>query len=376
MDSTTFRDLEWLAAPGPRRIAARTAGICGAALAAQLPAILLVGWPMIPGDIARMVGNLVVDYGCVALVVALTLHAVERAGRWPARWRHTLLVAGLVAAVATQLKPGTAVEFVDPGFAARIQATGLNPEQHAVGLSQLWFSVILASVSAIYLLQRQGSIEAEQGRERLEAQWQLARRRMRILRDATGAARLDPQVLFDCLGHARSEYLRDAPGADALLDRLIDFLRSTLSATRAGPHTLGLELALAVRFAAIVSRAAGMPIADAVPPALHRTAVSPGLLLPLVQHWLTACGPAATAGQPLTIGAELLGVDRRVLCLHLAGPVVATETLLTETRVRLADLYGGQASVRSAVREPTGEADALPHLEIRIRLPLETAHDP
>ena len=193
------------AAPPPspawRSIAARTAGICGAAQAAQLPAVLLVGWPMAPTDFARIVGNFTVDYGCVALLVALTLHAVERAAPWPARWRHALLVVGLAAAAATQLKPGTAQHFNDPGFGQRVQATGLNTDEHVLRLSQLWFSVILVSVSAVYLTHRQGSIEAEQRRRRLEAQWRQARRRA----DEPSAHLLAPAIAG--AGGARRQHL-------------------------------------------------------------------------------------------------------------------------------------------------------------------------
>ena len=366
------------AAPPPspawRSIVARTAGICGAAQAAQLPAVLLVGWPMAPTDFARIVGNFTVDYGCVALLVALTLHAVERAAPWPARWRHALLVVGLAAAAATQLKPGTSQQFNDPGFGERMQATGLNTDEHVLRLSQLWFSVILVSVSAVYLTHRQGSIEAEQRRRRLEAQWRQARRRVRIMRDAAGAARLDPQVLFDCLGLARSEYLRDPAAADALLDRLIDFLRGTLSATRSGPHTLDLEAGLARRFAAIVAPTAGVHLVDAVPPALRRLEVSPGLLLPLVQQWLAGCATAAAAaavaGRPLRIDASVEGAEAQLLCLRLSGPVVALDAMLAESRTRLADLYGSHASVHAAVDGGAG----APCLNIRFELPLEHAH--
>jgi hypothetical protein len=358
------------AAPGWRRVAARTAGICGAALAAQLPAILLIGWPMAPADFARIVGNQVLDYGCVALVVALTLQAVERAAHRPARWRHALLAAGLAAASATQLKPGTSIEFNDPALEVRLQAAGLNTDVYALRLHQLWFSFILASVSAIYLMQRQGSIEAEQRLHKLDTQWQQARRRVRIMRDAAGAARLDPQVLFDCLGLARSEYLRDPPSADALLDRLIGFLRGTLSGTRSGPHTLGLEVDLALRFAAMVARPGGVQVVDAVPPGLRRLDVCPGLLLPLVQQWLAAGAPGAVAAnRSLHIGASVEGADRQLLCVHLSGPVVARDSLLAESRTRLADLYGSRATVRATVG-----GTAAPQLDIHFQLPLETGH--
>jgi hypothetical protein len=359
------------ARPGWRRLAGRTAGICGAALAAQLPAEMLFGWPMAPTDVAVLTGNQLVDFGCVGLVVALTLHAVERAADWPRRWRYALLVAGLVTAVCTQLKPGTAREFNRPDSDQRLEQAGIPAGNDGVRLHQIWFSAILASVSALYLLQRRESIDAERRRRLLEARWQQARRRVRILRDVAGAARLDPRVLFDCLGLARSEYLRGAPGADALLDRLIDFLRGTLSSTRSGPHTLGLELELALRFAAILPQSGCVQIVDVVPAALRQLDVGRGLLLPVVQQWLAQCEPAGASRQspPLTIGASIEGAAARMFCFHLSGPAVEPDALLAESRLRLTDLYGSQASVRAAVRR-TG----VPLLDIRFELPLEPDH--
>jgi hypothetical protein len=373
MDSRLWPDAAELPAPpGWRRMAARTAGICGAALAAQLPAALLVGWPMVPADMAVLVGNELVDFGCVGLVVALTLHAVERAAHWPAGWRRVLLVAGLAAAVSTQFKPGTAIEFNRPEGNQRLQLSGLNTDAHGLSLHQLWFSAILAGVSAVYLMQRQGSIEAEKRRELLQAQWQLARRRVRIMRDAAGAARLDPQLLFDVLGLARAEYLRDAPSADALLDRLIDFLRGSLSGTRSAPHTLGQEVSQAMRFASIVGRADCVQLVDEVPPALRSLDMSPGLLLPLLQHWLAASTRAsASAAHRLCISASVQGTDPRLLCLHLRGPAVPQGLLLSESRARLADLYGHRAGLRVAVN---GSANGTPQLDLHFALPLETDH--
>jgi len=358
-------------APAWRRIALRTVGICGAAEATLVPQLLLVGWPMAPADVASLIGNQVLDFTCVGLIISLTLHAVERLGHWPKGWRYALLAVGLAAAVVMQLNWGAPNFFHSPGMHERVERAGIAVDPEAIRLHLTWFTVILASVSALYLLQRRESIEAERRRALLEAQWQQARRRVRILRDAAGAARLEPQVLFDCMGLARREYLRDAPNADALLDRLIDFLRGSLSATRSGPHTLGLEVDQAQRFAAIPAQAGGVQLVDAVPPALRQLDVCPGLLLPLVQQWLTTCG-ASSAGagsQPLYIDASIEGVTQRVLCLHLNGPAVEPEALLAESRTRLIDLYGSQATAR-AVLSRTG----TPLLDIRFELPLEPSH--
>jgi len=360
-----------LPAPAWSSVAWRTAGICGAAVAALLPPILLVGWPMEPGDIASLAGNQVVDFLCVGLVISLTLHAVERLADRPARWRRALLAAGLCAAVATQLIWNGFGLFVNPGMHERLERAGIADEPEAIRLHLTWFTVVLTSVSALYLLQRRESLDAEQRRGLLEAQWQQARRRVRILRDAAGAARLNPQVLFDCMGLARREYLRDAPSADALLDRLIDFLRASLAATHSGPQTLGMEVDQAMRFAAILTQACGVALVDAVPPALRRLDVGPGLVLPLVQQWLATCGTSLEAAgrPPLRIGASIEAGTQRVLLLHLTGPGVAPEALLAESRVRLNDLFGSQATLRAAL----SSADS-PVLDIRFELPLELSH--
>jgi len=358
-------------APGWRRIAWRTAGICGAAEATLLPPILLVGWPMAPADVASLIGSQVLDFIFVGLIISLTLHAVERLGHWSRGWRHLLLAAGLATAVVFQLTAGAFNFLRGPGMHERLERAGIADDPEAVRLHLTWFTVILASVSALYLLQRRDSIEAEERRMLIEAQWQQARRRVRILRDAAGAARLDPQVLFDCMGLARREYLRDAPSGDALLDRLIDFLRGSLSASRSGPRTLGSEVDQALRFAAILAQAGGVQLVDAVPSTLRQLDVCPGLLLPLVQQWLATCGASSPGAgrRPLHMDASIEGVSQCVLCLHLNGPAVDPEALLAESRIRLIDLYGGQATAHAVLgRAPT------PFLDIRFELPLELAH--
>ncbi len=359
-------------APAWRRIAWRSAGICGAAVATLLPPILLVGWPMAPADVASLAGNQVLDFTGVGLVVSLTLQAMERLGHWPREGRRALLILGIAAAACMPLIGGAFGVFSSAGMHERLEHAGIADDPQAVHLHLAWFTAILASVSSLYLLQRRESAEAEQRHVMLEAQWQQARRRVRILRDTVGAARLDPQVLFDCMGLARREYLRDAPSGDALLDRLIDFLRGSLSTTRSGPHTLGHEVDQALQFAAILAPAGGASVVDAVPPALRQLEICPSLLLPLVQQWLTACEALSAAGAAtpaLSIAASLEGVAPAVLRLHLNGPAVEPEALLAESRNRLTDLYGKQASVR-AVPARSG----APLLEIRFELPLEPPH--
>jgi hypothetical protein len=357
--------------PAWRRVACRTASICGAAEAALVPPILLVGWPMAPADVAALIGNQVLDFAFIGLIISMTLHAVERLGHWSRRRRHALLAVGLSAAVVMQLTWGSPHFFERAGMHERMERAGIADDPETIRLHLTWFTAILAGVSALYLLQRRESIEADQRRILLEAQWQQARRRVRILRDAAGAARLDPQILFDCMGLARREYLCDAPSADALLCRLIDFLRGSLSATHSGAHTLGLEVDQALRFAAIPAQAGGVQVVDAVPPGLRELEVCPGLLLPLVQLWLATCGasPTGSDSRPLHIEASIDDVTRGMLCLRLNGPAAEPDALLAESRHRLIDLYGTRATAH-AVLSRTG----TPCLDIRFELPLEPVH--
>ena len=367
--------VEPAAVPGPaawRRIAWRSAGICGAAVAALLPPIMLVGWPLAPPDVAALLGNQVLDFIAVGLIVSLTLQAVESVAHWPRGGRHALLALGIVVATCVPLTTGGFRVFDHAGMHERLERAGIADDPQAVRLHLIWFSAILASVSSLYLLQRRESVEAEQRLVLLEAQWQQASRRVRVLRDTVGAARLDPQVLFNCMGLARREYLRDAPSADALLDRLIDFLRGSVSATRSARHTLGHEVDQARHFAAILALAGGVRVVDAVPPALRPLEICPSLLLPLVQQWLTACEelPAAGAANPaLRIDASIEDVAPAVLRITLDGPFVELDALLAESRDRLNDLHGRQASVRAELVRL-----GAPSLRIRFELPLESSH--
>jgi hypothetical protein len=92
----------------------------------------------------------------------------------------------------------------------------------------------LAAVSALSTTERLASARAAAE----AAQRQAAEHQLRLLQ-----SQLEPHMLFNTLANLRVLIALDPPRAQAMLDRLIAFLRSTLQASRAGTHTLADEFA-------------------------------------------------------------------------------------------------------------------------------------
>ena len=96
------------------------------------------------------------------------------------------------------------------------------------------FSIVSGAVVSFYFYATgkahylHGALEASQ-RQATEAQLQLLQ------------SQLDPHMLFNTLANLRALIATDPPRATQMLDRLNDYLRSTLTASRATEHALSAE---------------------------------------------------------------------------------------------------------------------------------------
>ena len=165
-DRTTALRAAW------RRVAWRTLGIAAAGMAAQLPAILLIAWPLAPFDALPMVIEMTGNTVTVGLGVALVLELYEqRSTRWPPKLIRLSVLAGALAVVAL------AAAAAHASIAVRLELTATPL---ALRLHLLWINVFLATLSVMYLAQRRESIEAEARRLQHERQWTIAKRRLEI----------------------------------------------------------------------------------------------------------------------------------------------------------------------------------------------------
>jgi sensor histidine kinase YesM len=135
----------------------------------------------------------------------------------------------------------------------------------------------LAALFALSTMERLASARAQAAAAEREA----AEHQLRLLQ-----SQLEPHMLFNTLANLRVLIALDPPRAQAMLDRLIAFLRSTLAASRAGTHTLADEFARIDDYLGLmaVRMGARLQCTLELPPALAPQPVPALLLQPLVEN--------------------------------------------------------------------------------------------
>jgi sensor histidine kinase YesM len=168
-------------------------------------------------------------------------------------------------------------------------------------------------------------------------------------------SQLEPHMLFNTLANLRVLIGLDPPAAQAMLDRLIAFLRTTLAASQVREHTLEREFAWLSDYLALMAVRMGprLSVQLDLPPALAGRPVPPLVLQPLVENAIRhGLEPQAAQGR-LEVRARL---DRGTLVLTVrdtgrglpAGADSSGGFGLTQVRARLAALYGDRAGLALA----------------------------
>ncbi|MBL8347461.1 MAG: histidine kinase [Rubrivivax sp.] len=212
---------------------------------------------------------------------------------------------------------------------------------------------LLVSVAAIgYFIQR-GKNEA------MARQAQQARLDLLV-------SQLEPHMLFNTLANLRVLIARDPGLAQAMLDRLVGYLRTTLIASRATVHPLAAEFARSADYLALMGMRMGprLQVQVDLPEALRDCAVPTLLLQPLVENAIahglepsvrggrieiTAVSPPNRAEIELRVRDTGVGLpDGQLPQRPTAG---GTGYGLEHVRDRLQTLYGPRASLRIAAAD-------------------------
>ncbi|MBL8359992.1 MAG: histidine kinase [Rubrivivax sp.] len=195
-------------------------------------------------------------------------------------------------------------------------------------------------------------------------------------------AQLEPHMLFNTLANLRVLIGLDPAQAQAMLDRLIAFLRATLAASRQPQHALATEFDRIADYLALMSLRMGprLTVQLELPEDLRRTATPTLLLQPLVENSIRhGLEPKVGAGR-LEVRAERDG-DALVLLVRDSGvglvqsssaappPTAGSGFGLEQVRARLATLYGARASLTLTAAEGGGT-------EARIRMPCTALDTP
>ena len=236
---------------------------------------------------------------------------------------------------------------------------------HDVSIGPLLLTVLVGGLGLRYFaireqLAREAAARAEAQRLALEAQ-------LRLLR-----TQLEPHMLFNTLANLRGLVREDAERAEAMIDRLIVYLRGTLAASQTESVALGHEFAQLRAYLEIMSLRMGPRLTwrVALPAVLEATPVPPMMLQPLVENAIKhGLEPKVGSGHiEIVARATDAGIEIRVDDNGLGLPVQDHEDPhdgvsarlesssygLRHVRERLLAVYGPAARLDLQQLHPTG----------------------
>jgi hypothetical protein len=220
--------------------------------------------------------------------------------------------------------------------------------------------IALAMVAVLAASQRQVArdlLAAHQQEQISEAARLLAEARLRTLQ-----AQIEPHFLYNTLANVVSLIGADPARARHMLERLIEFLRASLSASRAGQALLGAELDLAAAYLELLAVRLGgrLRYRIEVDPACRLLPIAPMLIQPLVENAVMHGIEPAVAGGEIVVRAHASDAH---LCVEVADdgaglgcapPRPGGGVGLGNLRERLRSLHGTGAQLQLLENKPSG----------------------
>ena len=233
-------------------------------------------------------------------------------------------------------------------------------------LGALLFTLLAAGGVTFYFYNRERLMhaEADVAKERANA----FQAQLQMLQ-----AQIEPHMLFNTLANLQGLIALDPVRAQAMLEQLIQYLRATLSASRAEATTLAQEFALLDAYLGLMAVRMGPRLSYTLdlPEALRAQTLPPMLLQPLVENAIAHGLEPKIEGGHVTISAH---ADSGTLTLQVSdtgrGPGApagkpGTGLGMANTRERLAALFGPRAALTLEAGAPAGAV-------VRLTLPLST----
>ncbi len=192
-------------------------------------------------------------------------------------------------------------------------------------------------------------------------------------------SQLEPHMLFNTLANLRVLIGIDPPRAEAMLDRLIAFLRATFDASRSGSHSLASEFARVGDYLELMQVRMGARLRSRIdlPAKLAALPVPTLLLQPLVENAVKHGLEPKVAGGRIEVVARRDG-DALVLSVRDTGvglgasPAPGQRFGTQQVRERLASIYGsagtfaltpagdGEGGTLATVRFPVSATTVIP----------------
>jgi len=279
-------------------------------------------------------------------------------------WKRYGVTGAIAMAVAASI---TLIDAYKGAWLMRVLDPGMMPERvmlRAVANFAGW-APLFALIAALYLILIHNAQMAAQAREMAETR-EAANRAALAAADAermATAARLEtlryqlnPHFLFNTLNAISSAVvIGRAEAAEAMLGKLCDFLRTTLTTPKTGMVAIEDELQTLADYLAIEASRLGdrLQVEMHCPPELRDVPVPALLLQPLVENSIKH-GVGSTS-RPVVVTVDVARTDDRVrICVSddagggLPPVEPGTGLGLANVRERLAALYGDAASLDAA----------------------------
>jgi sensor histidine kinase YesM len=299
--------------------------------------------------------RLLVFHECVGMTMVACVLLLRRARAFSrfkpmARWFFTGVIA-----IPTGFIVGHQFAFLLLGEPLRLVG------YMSVSLIPVLFTLLVGGVALHYYATREQL--AQEAAARSEAQRLAVESQLRLLR-----AQLEPHMLFNTLANLRSLLREDVDRAEAMVDQLIVYLRSTLAASQTESVALSREFAQLRAYLDIMSLRMGPRLAFRLdlPTDLEATLVPPMLLQPLVENAIKhGLEPKVGPGSIEVVArATASGIEIRVSDSGLglpadddAGPSTRPANAsygLQHVRDRLRAVYGHAARLSLERRDPSG----------------------
>ncbi|MBC7996282.1 MAG: histidine kinase [Rhizobacter sp.] len=277
---------------------------------------------------------------CIWMCVDFGRFAFKRdpASKWPMGWRRWVL---LLIAVPVGYVAGVSIGDIYCNC-SRWEQVAHSPRMFAAYL----FLAATASAGISYFFYSSGRT---QGLEQLvaTAQRDAAENQLKLL-----SSQLEPHMLFNTLANLRVLIGTDPQRAQMMLDHLVSFMRSTLTASRNMLHPLADEFARIDDYLALMKIRMGERLQTEVafPTELGELAVPTLLLQPLVENAIKHGLEPHVEGGHLRVGARREGHDL-VLSVRDTGAGLSTVANdgthfgVNQVRERLSTLYGPSATL-------------------------------
>ncbi|WP_333706237.1 sensor histidine kinase [Ottowia beijingensis] len=191
-------------------------------------------------------------------------------------------------------------------------------------------------------------------------------------RDATEArlrllqSQLEPHMLFNTLANLRALIGVDPPAAQRMVDRLNDYLRATLDASRATTHPLSAEFERLRDYLDLMAIRMGPRLAASfdLPEALRDLPVPPLILQPLVENAIRHGLEPQVAGGRIDVRAERVGDTLRLTVADTGAGFDATHVRegrfgMAQVIERVASSTGGRGVVHVQSAPGAGTTVAL-----------------